>query len=172
MISNEHVAAIRDNCDRFISESAGLPVLKNLPSHYDPFKKVKVRHSKARSTINEHVDRAFEQPKLLQRAVFVNGPSSFEPVLDETVCDYNIFYVFVPDAYKFIYNPAIRHSQFDELTVIGESLINDVLTYGYVDTDIHEGINRGAEIIMYNIPYYFCVSAEAVDYNELLSVLR
>ena len=149
----------------------GLPILKNLPSSYDSFKRVKVRHTKNTCAINEHIDTAFSQPKLLQRAVLANGPSSFTPILDEQVREFNIFYIFVPDSYKFIYNPAVQHSNFDEMSIINENLINDVLTYGYTDVDIHTGIEVGAEIILYNIPSYFCVKADVVDYDALLRVV-
>ena len=172
MIHSDQIAAIKNQCAQFINESQGMPVLKNLPISYNSFKKVKVRHTREHGVIGEQVSRAFQQPKLLQRAVFVNGPSSFEPILNERVCEYNIFYVFVPDAFKFLYNPAIQHSKFDELTVLGEPLIGEVLNYGYVDSDLYEGINVGAELIMYNIPYYFCINAEATDYSELLGALK
>lgn len=171
MISTELLKPISDNCSRFIVESRGIPLLKNLPAHYEDVQRVKVRHKKLNCTTTEIFNAAFAH-NLRQRAVFANGPSSFKPILDETVEDHDIFYVFPTDSFRFIYNPAVEDSNgiFTEADDI--ELGVEVLRFGYTSLDLYEGIVHGAEIVLYNIPRYYCVRSSTISYENLLTTLQ
>lgn len=171
-------------CTQFLHESGGEPLLKNLSQNesQDWFRQVKVRHHKKESPIIESFNEAFESKfdiqKIHQRAIFTNGIKSFR--IQE---GYETFYVFPINRYNFIYNPEVTSANnryqstfeelqetFDEETVKG--LITELLGYTYVSENLSEGIERGAEIVFFGIPYYYAVQQNQFpEYDKLYNML-
>ncbi len=167
-------------CSIFLEQSNGLPLLKNLPQDYEDFRKVKLRMRKKKAdnkfakTFNEAFD---EIPHLRQRAMFANGSTSFVP---ETV-EREPFYVFPTDGYKFMYSMEVTNSNTDYMKafdVILEQFCGDtelmeqVLKYSYTKENLQEGIKRGSEIILYNMPYCYVIRESSVEYTKLLIELK
>lgn len=167
-IDSHDINRIKHTCNEFIAESRGIPLLKNLPESYGICKKVKARHSKKLNKINDCFDVAFDEHKLLQKAIYAHGPNTFTPILDENVCKYNIFYLFIPNKFRFLYNPAVINSEQTDYDILDSSLLSEVLQYGYVNEDLAAGIEQGAEIIIYNVPYFYAIRAQDIDYCKLL----
>jgi len=171
-------------CTEFLQESKGEPLLKNLSQNetHDWFRQVKVRHHKKESPLIESFNEAFESKfgiqRIHQRAIFTNGVKSFR--LQE---GYQTYYVFPTNRYNFIYNPEITSSSkryqstfeelqenFDEGTVKG--LITELLGYTYVSENLFEGIDKGAEIVFFGIPYYYAIHKNSFpEYEELYNML-
>lgn len=170
-------------CTQFIRESSGEPLLKNLPDNGDWFRQIKVRHHKKENPVIESFNQAFEQKlgiqKIHQRAIFTNGEKSFR--LQEG-CE--TFYVFPINRYNYIYNPEVTSanirykSTFEELqeTFAEETvkeLITDLLSYSYVSNNLKEGINKGAEIVFFGVPYYYAVQKTIFpSYTELYNMIK
>ena len=53
-----------------------------------------------------------------------------------------------------------------------DQIIADLLQYTYISDTLNEGIKSQAEIILYNIPFYYAVRANTIDYGDLLTSLR
>jgi len=167
-------------CSRFLNESEHLPLFKSLPSSYDDLQKVKVRYHKSNTAFSETFNEAFkqEQPKLRQRAVFVSGVVH---ISEDTNTE--PFYVFPTNNFKFMYSREVKNSNdsyqqaFDAILEQfnnkeqADQIIADLLQYTYVSDNLNEGIKSEAEIILYNIPYYYAVRANTIDYDELLTSL-
>lgn len=158
-------------CAEFLFESAGRPLLKNLPRHRDGFVKVKVRQKKATDFFVESFNSAFadERAKLLQRSVFAHGESSFVPSSDQSL---EPFYIFPIDGYRYMYNPSTATTSEYKVTFnkllrnVGDSapeLFQKVLKYDYVFDRLEEGIVGGSEIIFYGIPYYYALRKSIID---------
>lgn len=169
---------LRKRCSQFLEQAEGLPLFKNLPNAYHDFHKVKVRFRKSNLPIAETFNQAFndELHNITQRAIFANG------VILESEDKVEPFYIFPINSFKFMYNKEVidstveyKHSfdkifeQFEDDTA--QRLISDLLTYTYTNGNLVEGIESGAEIVIYNIPYYYAVRSSTVDYEELLTYL-
>jgi len=170
---------IKAECSQFLKESAGLPLLKPLPSTYLPFQKVKVRQQKRNDVVGEIFNEAFREKftNLRQRAVFTYT----QPPLVES--QQELFYVFPINGYHFLYSKEVTNSSHDYRRVVdtlfehfGDSLkasevVTDMLKYTYSSTNLREGIESHAEVILYGIPYYYAVKATAVNgYTSLFDV--
>lgn len=170
---------IKKKCRQFI-ESTQYPIFKNLPSSYEDIHKTKVRLRKNSDSVAETFNNAFqdEHNKIFQRAVFANGEKSFTK---SNSPDFDPFYVFPIDGYKFMYCNEVENSSLEYkriFTVLFEQLGNDeeqttdtlvdLLKFTYKRDDLNEGIRSGAEIILYNIPYYYAVRVSCVNkYHEV-----
>jgi len=166
MITKQDVFLIKETCSTFIKESNGFPVLKNLPITYPDVKKVKVRHQHI-DQFGEVFNKAFSH-QIYERCVFANGMKSFKPILDEQVTEYDIFYIFVPDSYKFLYNPIVRdinETSFDKVHI---NILPDLLKFSFKNTDLVEGITGDTQLIIYDIPFFYCVRSSQVDYDKLI----
>jgi hypothetical protein len=178
----EAFAGLREACSDFLRESHLTPLFKNLPNAYDDVHKVKVRKRKQRSGFVEVFNEAFDDEfvELRQRAVFTNGAST----LAEAQRDEEPFYVFPINGFKFLYSSEVTNSS-DEYRTVFESIFQnldpnaaeetfrDLLKFTYRSTNLHEGILSGAEIIIYNTPYYFAVRESAFpDYDKLLDLMQ
>ena len=165
-------------CQTFIRESCGLPVFKFLPETYADLQKVKVRKHKTSSKFADTFNEAFEREAkdLRQRAVFT------ESARPTQVDGKDLFYVLPRDGYKYMYCTEVKHSvddykqvfdslfeQFEEKKA--EQLIHDLLKFSYVRDNLHEGIKEEAEIIFYNIPYYYAARVSTTKYEDLLTQL-
>lgn len=183
--SREEAHIINERCSEFLTESGGLPLMRNLPSEYGDFHKVKVRQRRNPNTDTERLREAFNtafvdvHPNLRERAVFAKGmvTESNDPNLEP-------FYIFPIDGYKFLYSREVSNSSQDYQHVVeavfnefgideGTRLITELLKFSYHSENLFEGINTGAEIIVYNIPYFYAIRASTVnDYNELLTSIQ
>jgi len=166
---------IMRECSQFFEQSTGLTMLKKQHTKYTDFKKVKVRFNN-KSQSSKKISQAFNEKtnNLIHKAIVCNHPSS---ILD---VDGHLSYVLPINGYKFIYNVEVSNSKKelnnssnslystiknDELS---DSILSDLVKYTYVDYDLHEGLKANAEIIIYNIPYYYTVSITAIQYDKLL----
>jgi len=179
--SQEDFRTLRLHCSRFIAESGGLPIIRNLPKDYADIHKVKVRKRKP-DIISETFNEAFDKQHydLRQRAIFANGVVSYEPSSDQSL---EPFYVFPVDGFKYMYSSEVQHSSNDYQQVFesvfaqlgdekGNEVLTDLLRFSYTSTDLSEGIEKGSEIIIYNIPYYYAVRTSAhEEYSDLLTTI-
>lgn len=180
-LGSRELGIIKTECSQFLKESAGLPLLKPLPSTYHPFQKVKVRLQKRTDTVAEAFNKAFEERfnKLRQRAVFAYATA---PQLNENQEPY---YVFPINGFNYLYSKEVTNStydykrvvdtlfeQFDDSTKASE-IVTDLLKYTYASTNLAEGISASSEVILYGIPYYYAVKVTAVNgYVDLIDSLR
>lgn len=158
-------------CAEFLMESGGKPLLKNLPRHSNGFVRVKVRQKRSSNLFIENFNNAFadERSRLLQRCMFAQGEEGFEP---STHPDFEPFYVFPVDGYKYMYNPLAASTEeykdtFSKLlTSVGadaQDMFQKMLKYDYVFDNLSEGIAGGSQIIFYGIPYYFALRKSIID---------
>lgn len=172
----EELKIIRERCSQFLEESKGLVLFKNLPSDYANFQKVKVRKRKDCNLHDKTFNEVFadETQHIKQRALFANGIASFQESTEEE--DLEPFYVFPVDGYSYMYSMEIENSTTDYKQVFdllleefgekkGKEVISDLLRFNYTSDDLAEGIEKGCEIILYNIPYYYCIKISSLD-NE------
>lgn len=170
MVTKAETYIIKETCKQFFEESNNLPLLKNLPSVYPDIKKVKVRHRSLNDPMLETFNNAFDH-RIYERAVFCNGTSSFEPILDERVLDYDIFYIFPPDEYSFLYNPACSNFDESKLDNLDDSIITELLQMSYTNDSLLEGMEGGAQIILYDIPFFYSIRASSIEYDELIKYI-
>jgi len=184
--SREELEIIAEQCSEFVDESKGCPLMKNLPSDYGDFHKVKVRKRKQRKQdpkgFSERFNRAFEDSvkDLRERAIFANG----EDALQESALDQEEFYIFPVDGYDFMYSREVENSSVNYKTAFdaileqlgtdeGENIISELLKFNYTSDDLAEGIRSGSEIIIYNIPYFYAIRKQTVeDYKELFTNIQ
>lgn len=173
---------IGENCQQFLEESAGFPMVKLLPTDYQDFQKVKIRKRKNVSSFASSFNEAFEHEmhQLRERSLFANGEVFLEnaPIIDNTI---EPFYVFPIDGYDYIYNKGVTNSSenyaetFNEIfNQLGESSADkvfvDLMKFSYTSTNLQEGLATGAEIIVYGIPYYYTIRQSIInDYDNLLT---
>lgn len=185
--AREELLILTERCSEFLEESCGKPLLKNLPSEYGDFHKVKVRFRKSlKEDSNDFTDtfnEAFEEElhNLRQRAVFANGEVSFEAA---DTNDLEPFYIFPIDGYRFMYSKEVENSSEDYQIVFdaifeqfgsdkGNEVITDLLKFTYTSAKLEEGIDSGSEIIIYNVPYFYAIRTSTVEnYNSLLNLLK
>lgn len=174
------IEPIRMHCTRFINESCGLPMVKYLPQVYQDIQKVKVRKRKHTNEFSNAFNGAFENElrDLRERSIFTNG-SNTKCVTENS----ERFYVFPINGYKFLYSKEVDNSNTSYTSVLesilnqfgesGKDVFSDLLRFSYMTEHLSEGIQSGAEIIIYGIPYYYAIRESYVDnYTELLTVLK
>mgnify|MGYP000008576217 CR=1 FL=1 len=183
LIHNYEIGAlepIKRHCTQFLDESGGFPVVKNLPQAYNDFQKVKVRRRKHTNTFSSTFNVAFkdEVTDLRERSIFANGMASVECDITENA---EPFYIFPINGYKFLYSKEVYDSTeeykqvfeaiFDKLgETSGKDIFTDLLRFTYISEDMSIGIESGAELIIYGIPYYYAIREAQVDsYDELLT---
>jgi hypothetical protein len=173
--------AIAEQCTEFVSESQGRPLFKFLPEEYADVHKVKARKRNIRNQFADTFNEAFSSHVngLCQRAIYAYGATSVERVCEGD----DPFYVFPIDGYRYLYSTEVQSSNEDYKQVFemmfeqfgpdkGREMIADLVKFSYTSSNLVEGIERGSEIIFYNIPYYYAVRVEAApDYDELLSLI-
>ena len=91
------------------------------------------------------------------------------------------FYVFPANGFKFLYSKEVDNSTenykqvFESiLDTVGEAsgkdIFTDLLRFTYISENLANGIESGAEIIIYGIPYYYAIRESQIDnYDELLT---
>lgn len=163
-------------CSQFIEEAQGNMLFRALPVEYQSVTKVKVRQKKS-DVVGALFNEAFDEqyPNLRQRAIFTRG--ELTDIHEGT----QPFFVFPIDGYKFMYNTKVANSK-DEHQVVFDSivetldqdqgleLIADMLKFTYSHSHLVEGITSGAEVVLYNTPYYYAVRATD-DSIEMLTTL-
>ncbi len=165
-------------CEEFFTHAESNSIQKNLPNSYDDIHRVKVRKRKSHSDFSTTFNEAFtdETHELRQRAIFVNG------IITEGG-DEDLFYIFPPNGFKFIYSTEVTDST-EQYRSVFESILTsledqaeltfqDLLKFTYTADNLKEGIKSGAEIIIYNTPYYYAIRESAYpDYKDLLSLIQ
>lgn len=161
---------IKNECSQFIQESGGLPLTKTLSENTPTIKKVKVRHRKGKHVLGEMLDNTFDEA-LQSKAVFCSPH-------DED----NQYYIFPPNGYQFLYSNEIKdssiHSQYiyDQiLQSLNEedatSIFKEMLKISYTNENLFEGLQSKSEIILFDIPYFYAISTDAIDYPSFLNML-
>jgi len=162
------------NCQQFLEESEGEPLVKWFSSEYPDIHRVKVRKRKTKNQFDSTFNDAFYEhyPSLRQRSVIINKNKSDgkEP-----------FFVFPSDGFKFMYSPTITDSDkqygdtFKDITQslsedTGKEIFQDVLNYAYVSDSLPKAIVESSEIIVYNIPFFYVVRCN-IEYTKLLEYI-
>jgi hypothetical protein len=174
--TDTHLEALRLECDQFVTASGGYPTRKALPTSYQNIQRVKVRQQKRADAVTFVFNEAFSDVRnLRQRAVITHETPTITPNLEP-------FYVFPINGYKFLYSKEVRDSSAEYKEVIdtvferfanteqAAEIITDIVKYTYTNDNIIEGVRHGAEIIFYNIPYYYAVRQSAFpDYKTILN---
>ena len=163
------------NCQQFLEESHGLPLIKWFTTEYPNVHRVKMRKRKNGGDFDTVFNEAFyeQYPSLRQRSIIINQT----PVEGKEP-----YFVFPSDGFKFMYSPTITDSKaqygstYDDVTTslseeTGKEIFKDILTYGYVDDSLEKAIVESAEIIVYNIPFFYVVRCN-MDYDNLLEYLQ
>ncbi len=170
---------IKKHCGQFLAEAAGRPVFKQLPPTYQDFQKVKARKRKHTTVFSETFNGAFKDEinDLRQRAIFASGMPLINTPIDES------FYIFPIDGYKYLYSKDVADSTKSYNQVLdsiffqlqketAQAIFTDLLKLTYISEDLSTGIDSGAELIIYKIPYYFAVRESCVEtYEELLTIV-
>lgn len=167
ILHDEDINPILEECGEFLSESHGLSLLKNLSTKYLDLHKVKVRQRKDNHKYTQIFNETLgDIPKLRQRSVYVNGEQSFK---HDSNIEFEPFYIFPIDGYRYIYNEQVIDSSNSFLKNIPENVIPEVLKFTYISEKLVTGINSGAEIMIYNIPYFYAIRCTSVDnYQDII----
>jgi len=169
-----HLPTLEKECSHFLNTTKKLFLEKYLPIQGDGFRKVKVRKKNKHDFFVDVFNKSFSEHKnIFQRSIFANSENP--SVSHES---YEPFYIFPIDGYKFIYNPTVKNASLQyqqniqELMrrVSKESAIDifaNLIKQSYLSENLSEGIKIGAEIIVYNIPYYYAIRKNIIDdYND------
>lgn len=176
-VINDVRRILTNDCSIFLEQSGSTPLYKSLPMTYENFHRVKVRLQKRKDGVTDVFERAFghEFSNLRQRAVFASP--------DTPVCESHQepFYVFPTNGYKFLYSKEVTNSDAEYRSVIdtlvstmgnlseATEIVTDLLKYTYMTTNLKEGLDAGAEVIFYGIPYYYAVRVSAFpSYTDLI----
>lgn len=163
------IPTIAKECSRFITESNGRYLVKNLPRNYLGFSKVKVRFKKQTTDFIESFNEAFKSKShdLHQRAIFTY--SDIEALDNDP--DAEPFFVFPTDNYKIIFNPLVENSQNDyesyEKLSIQSDMVTDQLKLSYNSGSLMEAMEARCEIVIYGIPYYYAIRSSLIEDYKL-----
>jgi hypothetical protein len=158
-------------CWQFLEQSKGQRLYKNLPKSYDGFKKVKVRKKNMNELFIDAFNQSFSDHRnLFQRAIFANGDKSFSAECGER----EPFVIFPVNGFKFIYNPVVIDAfvQYNNdveylLRKVSKQaaidMFSKVIRQSYVRNNLAEGIQTGAEIVLYNVPHYYAIRKSLLD---------
>lgn len=175
------IPTIEKECSKFIIESRGLPLLKNLPKNSDGFRKVKVRKKKNNKELITNVfnDTFKEHHDLIQRCIFAQSVLSFK--LDESNLDVEPFYIFPINGYRYMYAKNVNNTTDTYNQTLSKLVENygekgiktfqEILKYQYVFDDLSEGLSTNSDIIIYDIPYYYAIRYTLIDdYSKFLDI--
>ena len=170
---------IKTECSEFINDSRGIPMYKMLPSHREPFIKVKARHKKPKDLpLADAFNNAFSNiyPNIFYRSIFCNTK-------EDNINGLEKYYVFPINGYKFLYcnsvkntTEAYKSAMLGVLDIMVEneaiSLLSTVLADDYINHDLHKALEKEYEVIVYNIPYFYAIKCsffkEKDDYNLII----
>jgi len=176
-IGAREIQTIKQECSQFLSEAGNIPLLKFLPHEYNNFNRVKVRLQKRTDYVSAIFERAFgsQFSNLRQRAVFAY------PTLPPAVAGCDSFYVFPINGYKYLFSKEVSDSNASYRGIVEavarnmpldqtSDIVSDLLKYTYTSVGLTEGIEAGAEIILYNIPCYYAIRTSVkTPYTTFLS---
>ena len=160
---------ILKECKQFLDESKCRPLLRALPTNGEGFRRIKVRKkSKYLHPLEKHFDTAFQNKykEIRLRSMIVQTTP-----LTWMVAEHEPFYVFPIDGYKILYNKQVTdytqyaaylHGIIDS-TKDYESLLSQLFEYAYETSSLPQAIDSGAEILIYDIPYYYAIRASLVE---------
>lgn len=163
---------IQNECSEFLIESIGHPLVKNLPRNSDGFRKVKVRKKKQIEPMALVFNETFknDHSQLLQRSIFAHGVNAFE---ESNNFDLEPFYIFPINGYRYMYADNVKSTTDDyrkTLDLLIENLGNngietfqEVLKYQYRHDKLYEALTGNAEIIIYDIPYYYAIRCSLIE---------
>lgn len=177
-LTSEDLQQLKVECSDFLVESQGGPIFKTLPTIKSVFRKVKVRF-RDDEPLTHILDLAFERETkhISKKLVTVNGLDTYKFSEDH----HSDFFIFPINGYKYIYNRlADSHKNLRNVlealqtNQLPPDVSEELLRYMYVTTELHEGILSGAEIIIYNVPFFYAVNIKRVGccYEELINSLR
>lgn len=169
-------SSILKECNQFLAESNSKPLLRALPKIGDGFRKVKVRKkNKYNDPLEQYFDIAFlnkyREIRLRSMIVQTTAPNL-------TTEDKELFYVFPINEYKILYNRQIDSYAAYAASLrpvvenldSAESLLVHLFEHTYESHSLEEAIDAKAEILIYNIPYYYAIRSSLYqDYNDVLT---
>ncbi len=169
-------SSILKECNQFLTESNKRPLLRALSKVGDGFRKVKVRKKhKYTNPLEQYFDDAFlpQYREIRLRSMIVQ--TIITPDLSN---DRELFYVFPIDGYKILYNRQVNNyinyaaslRPVIENVDSPESLLIHLFENTYESRDLTQAIDSGAELLIYNIPYYYAVRTSLYEnYNDVLT---
>lgn len=175
-------SVISRECSQYLKESSGRPLYRSFTTQSNPIMenlyKIKVRHKKTTEpTLTEMYSEALV-PKIRERSVFTHGtPRASQQ--NETQ-----FFIFPKDGYKYLYSKEITDSSDDYKQVIDAlietvsydktyEIVTDMLKFTYSNKNLMEGIQEDAEILFYNIPYFYAIPTNSCSsYEEVLKKIH
>ena len=170
-ISGGDLYTLKSKCSQFLEESNGLPVYRALPTTYEAFQKVKVRHHNRQDEVSEAFNGAFSNiiPRgIFTQSAYINELAGMEP-----------FYVFPTNGYRYVYSKGVQSSSNNYREVMetlhknvsdAVDITIDLIKYTYTKTKLVEGIISNSEIIFYGIPQYYAVKVSAINnYNIFIN---
>ena len=170
-------AIIKAECNQFLTESDSHCVKRMLPRSYADVHRVKIRQHKRTDIITHVFNEAFNDVHNIRQRSLITYASDL-PATDT----HEPFYVFPINGYNFMYSSEVKNSSVDYKHIIdvvfeqfsdedkAASMISDIVKYTYTNHNLVEGIHAEAEIIFYNIPYYYAIRASTYPkYATLLT---
>jgi hypothetical protein len=165
------IPTIANECGQFLQESNGQYLIKNLPTKYQGFAKVKVRLSKGTTNFTENFNRAFKNRKyhLHQSSIFAY--TSAKILEGVSTINAEPFYIFPIDGYKVLFNPAVKnigddYGDYDQLHIDGQ-LVTDQLKLSYQAGTLREANESNCEVIIYGISYYYALRVSLIEDYQL-----
>lgn len=173
--NTETFRAVRLECQQFIEESNGNPLIKWCSAEYPDVHRVKVRKRKDTNKFDNAFNSAFSDicPSIRNRSIIVNDSAKYDTDQE--------FYLFPADGFKILYSPRIENSKTQLSSTYkdmnsslpseaSEQMFSDVLQYSYKSDDLCSAILERVEIIVYNIPFFYVVRKN-IDYKQLLEYI-
>lgn len=168
---------LNTECSEFLKKSDGVPLLKDLPSEGEGFRKIKMRLQKNwNSPLSEAFNETFNEYKnLLNRSMFAYGPAAFEPCTESNM---EPFFVFPINGFKFLYSDNVNspivftdtlQTLKDHAGNSGIDTFKDVLKFQYSSENFSEALMSKSQIIIYDIHYYYAIRYSLIPrYSEFL----
>lgn len=166
---------VQSDCSDFIHESNYHLVYRALPRSYNDIHRVKVRQQKHTDVVTRVFNEAFrETPNIRQRSIISQSTPPIPTINTEP------YYIFPVNGYKYMYSKEVKdssadyqqliHTMFEHLSSeeAAAKILSDVVKYSYNTTNLLEGIRTGAEIIFYNIPFYYAIKCAAYPNTKTL----
>jgi hypothetical protein len=162
----EQLFLLKNNCSRFIKESKGLPIFKQLPATSEAVSRIKVRHKA--NPINQFFAESI-----------LRGTSGGKTIIESKSTPYpdrHNFWMFPTNGYSYLYSPQVQNYRQCIETAQAQTsdpdLIRELVQSMHISSNLAEGIELGTEILWYGISSYYAVDCSCfMDYNELLSLL-
>lgn len=168
---------ILKECKQFLEESEDKPLVRPLPMSGEGFRKIKVRKkNRYVHPFEQYFDKAFNEKykEIRLRSMIVQTDSAARSCPEGS----ELFFVFPIDGYKILYNQYINdyatyadtlQKLLSESTTV-EGLISQVFQFTYESNDLSKAIDSGAELLIYDIPYYYAIRASLVEnYSEFVT---